>query len=176
MAKFPALPIWTDALLGDTQHLSQAEFGAYMLMLIVAWRTPTCSLPNDDKYLARITRSDRNWGRIKPTVMSFWTIGEDGQLRQKRLSYEHLVAAEKSAQKSEAGKTSARKRKEKLLTAVDAILHGRSNESATPNPSTISSRILAMLGFCSCERSPVRTGELRQWKKTSNQACGRLAP
>lgn len=72
-------------------------------MLIVAWRTPTCSLPNDDKYLARITRSDRNWGRIKPAVMSFWTIGEDGQLRQKRLSYEHLVAAEKNAQKSEAG-------------------------------------------------------------------------
>ena len=139
MAKFPALPIWTDALLGDTQHLSQAEFGAYMLMLIVAWRTPTCSLPNDDKYLARITRSDRNWGRIKSTILSFWTIGEDGQLRQKRLSYEHLVAAEKSAQKSEAGKTSARKRKEKLLTAVDAILHGRSNESATPNLSTISS-------------------------------------
>src|SRR5262245_28123422 len=137
MAKFPALPIWTDALLGDTQHLSQAEFGAYLLMLIVAWRMPTCSLPHDDKSHARITRSGMDWGRIKSILMSFWTLGADGHLSKKRLTLEHLVAAEKSAQRSEAGKTSARKRKEKLLTTVEAALHGRSNKTATPNPSTI---------------------------------------
>jgi hypothetical protein len=43
MAEFPALPLWTDAYLGDTRHLSQSEHGAYLLLLITAWRTPNCS-------------------------------------------------------------------------------------------------------------------------------------
>ena len=53
MAEFPALPLFTDALLGDTTHLDATEFGAYLLMLIVAWRSPDCALPDDDRYLAR---------------------------------------------------------------------------------------------------------------------------
>lgn len=141
MAEFPALPLFTDAILGDTQHLSQAEFGAYMLMLIVAWRSPSCSLPNDDQYLARITRSTRNWHQIKPAVMSFWKLGEDNQLRQKRLSYEHLAARELRAQRSEAGKSSAQKRKERLSTVVQAVLQRGSYENSTPYPNPNSSTI-----------------------------------
>jgi uncharacterized protein YdaU (DUF1376 family) len=69
------------ALLGDTQHLSQAEFGAYMLMLVVAWRRPDCALPNDDVFLARVTKSSHRWRRIKPAVMPLWSVGEDGYIR-----------------------------------------------------------------------------------------------
>lgn len=90
MAQFPALPIWTDALLGDTQHLSTAEFGAYVLLLIIAWRDPDCSLPDDDKVLARLTRSANNWHRIRESVMRFWTHESDGRYRQKRLTQERL--------------------------------------------------------------------------------------
>lgn len=96
MAQFPALPLWTDALLGDTQHLSMGEFGAYILTLIVAWRDPDCSLPNDDLILARITRAGRHWARVKQNVLGFWTLGADNRFRQKRLSAERLKVQERS--------------------------------------------------------------------------------
>ena len=38
MAEFPCLPLWTDALLGDTYHLTPAQFGAYLRLLIAADR------------------------------------------------------------------------------------------------------------------------------------------
>ena len=111
MAQYPALPIWTDALLGDTTHLSAAEFGAYMLMLIVAWRTPDCCLPNDPVYLARITRSEKSWGRMRKVVMPFWTLGADGNLRQKRLTQTRLAAAKNVDHARKAWEASALKRK-----------------------------------------------------------------
>lgn len=53
VADFPALPLWTDAYLADTTHLSHAEHGRYLLMLIHLWRTPYKKFPNDDAWLAR---------------------------------------------------------------------------------------------------------------------------
>ena len=53
MAQFPVLPLWTDAYLGDTTHLTTIEHGAYMLLLMVSWRSPDCRLPDDDAMLAR---------------------------------------------------------------------------------------------------------------------------
>jgi hypothetical protein len=63
-----------------------------------------------------------NWSKIKNTVLSFWALGSDDKLRQKRLSYEHLRATELRQQQSEAGKSSARKKKERLLAAVEKRL------------------------------------------------------
>ena len=53
MADFPALPLWTDAYLADTRHLSHAEHGRYLLMLMDMWRMPEKRFPNDDAWLAR---------------------------------------------------------------------------------------------------------------------------
>ena len=53
MAEFPSLPLWTDALLADCHHLTDAEFGRYMRLLILLWRSPDCRVPNDDEWLAR---------------------------------------------------------------------------------------------------------------------------
>ncbi len=52
MAEFPTMPVRTDALLGDTTHLSATEFGAYVRMLLSMWRNGGW-LPNDPKRLAR---------------------------------------------------------------------------------------------------------------------------
>ena len=85
MAEFPALPLFTDAYLADTGHLSGVESGAYLHLLIIAWRMPDCALPDDDLRLARWARfSPHVWKQIKPIVMSFWDL-RDGMWTQKRL-------------------------------------------------------------------------------------------
>lgn len=93
MAQFPQLPLWTDAYLADTTHLNATEHGAYLLLLIAAWRSPDCALPNDDKALAAMARCTRHWSRVRAKVMAFWTLNpENGKYYQKRLSLEHNAA------------------------------------------------------------------------------------
>lgn len=101
MAEYPALPLWTDALIGDTYHLTPAEFGAYLRLLIAAWRTPDCCLPNDDVALGRMVGDPKNWRRLRPVVMPFFTQREDGRWVQKRLQRERdRVSASSRAQSS----------------------------------------------------------------------------
>jgi uncharacterized protein YdaU (DUF1376 family) len=89
VADFPALPLWTDAFMADTSHLSATETGAYISLLMAAWRSPDCALPNDEGRLARMARCDgRTWRAVRAVVMAFWKLGEDGLWRQKRLSKE----------------------------------------------------------------------------------------
>ena len=42
MATFPALPLWTDAYLSDTDHLTFEEHGVYLRLLMMIWRNPEC--------------------------------------------------------------------------------------------------------------------------------------
>lgn len=119
MAEFPALPLWTDSFIADTIHLDAAETGAYIMLLMVAWRRPTNDLPNDEKQLAKFTRCGlKQWRRISPSVMSFWTL-EDGAWRQKKLDKVRRTVTLQTKQKSAAGKASALKRQQTQPTGVD---------------------------------------------------------
>ena len=111
MAEFPALPLWTDAYLGDTTHLTTIEHGAYLLLLMTAWRTRDCRLPDDDRLLARYARLDaRQWKRIRPIIEQFFRI-ESGFWTQGRLDDEaQAVRARKEAAAAN-GRASALKRK-----------------------------------------------------------------
>jgi uncharacterized protein YdaU (DUF1376 family) len=68
--------------LSDTQHLTAQEFGAYMRLLLTAWRgtsgLPQCWIPDDDGKLARITgMSAVQWGRAKGEVLALFTRDAD---------------------------------------------------------------------------------------------------
>jgi uncharacterized protein YdaU (DUF1376 family) len=107
MAEFPALTLWTDAYLSDTRHLSTLEHGAYLLLLMEAWRRPNCDLPGDDKILARLAGLSRDeWDEIKEAVMAFWK--HDGRSKtwtQKRLILERDKARVRSkSQRDKAAK------------------------------------------------------------------------
>jgi uncharacterized protein YdaU (DUF1376 family) len=96
MSQFPSLPLFTDAFLADTGHLSAQETGAYLLLIMIAWRSPECRLPDDDAKLARWARVDkRTWLRIKPSIMEFWTL-QDGFWMQKRLSKERDIVSKRA--------------------------------------------------------------------------------
>jgi uncharacterized protein YdaU (DUF1376 family) len=86
MAEFPALPLFTDAYLGDTTHLSTFEHGAYLLLLIVSWRSPGCCVADDDALLARYTRMTRDkWRKVRPILEPFF--GIEGGFWQARLRH-----------------------------------------------------------------------------------------
>lgn len=95
-SKPAALPLFGDAYLADTTHLTTEEHGAYFLLLLAAWRQADCALPADDRKLARIAGlSLRKWAAIKPTIMDFWQV-EDGRIFQSRLRKEHAWVCKKS--------------------------------------------------------------------------------
>lgn len=108
MAEFPAMPLWTDAYIADTQHLTNEEHGVYLRLLMFAWRSPGGTLPDDDRRLAiMVGATPRVWARLKPTVMAFWTLS-DGSWKQKRLTSERDFVVEKREKNRAAGKASAR--------------------------------------------------------------------
>jgi uncharacterized protein YdaU (DUF1376 family) len=92
------MPVFTDALLGDTLHLSAEEFGAYCLLLFATWRNNGRALPEDDRKMARICRvTPRRWrDRLKPALRGFFNTS-DGTWHQKRLEKEWQFCAENAA-------------------------------------------------------------------------------
>lgn len=138
MAEFPSLPLFTDAYLADTTHLTTMEHGAYLLLLMAAWRSPGCRLPDDDVRLARCAKLtlDR-WRKIRPTLEQFFRL-RDGHWHQARLQdeFRHLQSRKQNA--SRAGSASAiakaLKRKSRDAASVDATLQPSDNENSTPIP------------------------------------------
>ncbi|MCJ2105854.1 DUF1376 domain-containing protein [Methylobacterium sp. E-041] len=108
MSSFPSLPLFTDAYIADTAHLTMEEHGAYLRLLMFAWRSKGCRLANDDVFLARtLGISTPKWLKIKPTVMAFWTLS-GGFWSQRRLSKEHAFVTEKVKKRRAAGKLGGR--------------------------------------------------------------------
>lgn len=106
MAEFHILPLHHDAFLSDTSHLGALETGAYMALLMASWRMEDGGLPDDNVMLGRMARcSPREWKRVRPLVMTFWTMCQDGKWRQKRLEIEREAARVKSKSASRAAKT-----------------------------------------------------------------------
>lgn len=143
MADYPALHLWTDAYLADTLDLSLEEHGAYLKLMMIAWRSPECGVPDDDRRIATmlgVTHS--RWVKVlRPKMERFWTVS-GGFLTQKRLTKERAYLDNKREQQRRAGKSSALKRKETKPTNVEPALQRTGqrkaneppNETATPIP------------------------------------------
>ncbi len=99
MANLPFMPFWTDAYLADTVHLTTEQHGAYLLLLFQAWRSPDCSLVDDDTLLALQAKvSPAKWRAMKPVVMAFWKLDKRRKKWvQKRLRIEREKAMERKA-------------------------------------------------------------------------------
>jgi uncharacterized protein YdaU (DUF1376 family) len=101
----PAIPFFGDAYIADTRHLNLEEHGAYLQLLMIAWRSDDCSLPNDDKRIAQMLGiTAAKWGKLKPTIMAFWTL-TGGRWSQKRLAKERKFVSEKSEKNAQSAKS-----------------------------------------------------------------------
>jgi uncharacterized protein YdaU (DUF1376 family) len=135
MAEFPALPLFTDAYMADTRHLNAAQHGAFLLLLMTAWRMPDCSLPDDDEKLSRWAAMDiRTWKNNKAVVMEFWQLSATQKWSQRRLLDERKRVEDKRDKNVIAGKASALKRHNTRSTPVQP----KGNQNPTiPNPNPI---------------------------------------
>lgn len=112
MAEFPAFPLWTDAYLADCGHLSDAEHGRYLMLLMALWRAPNRRLPNDDEWLARRFRRSAAGVRseLRPIVSEFCQC--DGNwITQKRLDKEWAYVTKQKRQRTVAAKSRWRNKK-----------------------------------------------------------------
>ena len=118
MDEYPGLMLWTDSYLSDTTHLTTQEHGAYLLLMMAAWRTPSCSLPDNDRRLARMAGVGIvRWRSLRPVMEELWDI-ENGSWTQKRLLFERKKANALREQKVRAGRASALKRQQTGSTGV----------------------------------------------------------
>jgi len=70
----PWMPFYVADYLGDTEHLSTLQHGAYCLLLFSYWKRGC--LPDDDRQLARITKlSLKAWKHQRPTLQAFFHTG-----------------------------------------------------------------------------------------------------
>lgn len=119
MAEFPAMPLFCEPLLADTDHLSDAEMGLYMRLLAKLWLAPNNRFPNDDEWLARKFRKSPEQVRteLRPLLDEFFkTTGN--HLFHKRLDKEASHVKRVTAARSASAK--ARWDKEKAASERNA--------------------------------------------------------
>lgn len=136
MGQFPSLPLFTDAFIADTGHLNAQQTGAYLMLLMVAWRSPGCTLPDDDAKLARWARVDpRTWAKIRPVIAEFWTIA-DGVWSQKRLTKERVHVSKRAEAARENGTRGGRPKSlpENKLDNPPGSLRDSKPKAPNPNP------------------------------------------
>lgn len=99
MSDLPYMKLYIADYLGDTQHLSTEQHGAYLLLLMAMWRTGE-PLPDDRHKLCRIARiHPPRWARVSPDVLALLVL-EDGFWYSRRLVKELKKARQVSAKQS----------------------------------------------------------------------------
>lgn len=142
MSQAPSMPVFPDALIGDTTDLSMEEFGAYCMILMVTWRNNGQPLPDDGVRMARVCRmTEKRWSeRVRPVLARFFDLSE-GSWRQHRLEKEWNFVAKQRASQSEKGKLSAQakalKKKETGSTVVDERFEPDGNPQPQPIEDTL---------------------------------------
>jgi len=135
MAKLPYMPLYVDDYEAATAHLTVEEDGIYNRLLRLCWRTPGCSIPNDDNWIERQMRMRGKFLKIKPILTEFFKL-KQGRWTQKKQRVLFCSASSTFQARSAAGKkgaiAKALKTKEKGSSKASNLNKpGLSNEQAT---------------------------------------------
>lgn len=109
----PYFPFYVADYEADTLHLSAAEHGAFLRLLCLQWKTPTCTLPADVEWIRRrVLATDQEWAKAYSPVLSEFFIAKRGRIFSPRLLAEFERISSTSSKRSEAGRKGviARKR------------------------------------------------------------------
>lgn len=126
----PWMPLYVADYLGDTQHLSTLEHGAYMLLIMQYWQKG--ELPDDEAQLMRIARmTQQEWTNAAPTLQRLFKQG----WKHPRIDAELALTEEKIEKKSKAGQKGGRA---SALARKQAKLQAEAKQAST-NASSIRS-------------------------------------
>jgi uncharacterized protein YdaU (DUF1376 family) len=96
----PWMPLYVGDYLGDTGHLTTAQHGAYLLLMMHYWRKG--ELPDDDRQLCKITKLPlKTWCEYRATLQVFFYEGWkhkriDAELaKMMRVSEKRAIAGQK---------------------------------------------------------------------------------
>lgn len=134
MSKAPSMPMYWDAYLADTTHLTTEEHGAYLLLLAAMWRRDG-SVPNDDRDNARILGLTKaKWVKIKKRLEPFLIITDD-EISQKNLRKNWEKTQEKIGKNRENGSKGGRPKssENKALAKANGSNSQKPNETI-PEP------------------------------------------
>ncbi|WP_298257929.1 DUF1376 domain-containing protein [Bradyrhizobium sp.] len=68
------MPLYVGDYLGDTGHLTTAQHGAYLLLMMHYWRKG--ELPDDDRQLSKIAKLPlKTWSNYRPVLQQFFHSG-----------------------------------------------------------------------------------------------------
>lgn len=122
MADFPALPLFTDAYMRDCWHLSDAEHGRYLLVLILIWQSPNCRIPNEPAWIAhKLRRSVEDYERDFAPIIKEFCVTTGNWLTQKRLAREYTFLRKTSKTQSDRAKTRWNKKKKSTRAHAGAM-------------------------------------------------------
>jgi uncharacterized protein YdaU (DUF1376 family) len=130
------MPLYIADYLGDTLHLTTEQHGAYLLLLMAAWKRGG-SLPDDQAQLAQIARmpADRWQTHAAAIVLPFFT-HDGGMLLHGRVQAELQAARANVDRKSRAGKAGAAAKWQKDGNRIaDAMPAHRHDDAPSPSPS-----------------------------------------
>lgn len=89
MSERPWMPLDIDDYMADTMHLTAAEHGAYMLLIMRYWKDG--GLPADERMIQRYSRlSDEQWAESRDVLAAFFSDG----WKHKRIEGELAKASE----------------------------------------------------------------------------------
>ena len=171
MSKAPSMPMFWDAYLADTTHLSTEEHGAYLLLLAAMWRRNGW-VPDDDRDNARILGlTPSKWKRIKDRLAGF-LIFEGGQITQKNLLKIWKITQEKIEKNRENGAKGGRPkyRENKPVDKANGYSADNPNETIPePEPEVKEEE---PKGSLSSSSGPIHANDLSEAVAIYNTAAG----
>jgi uncharacterized protein YdaU (DUF1376 family) len=151
----PWMPLYIADYLQDTTHLSAAEHGAYLLLIMHYWANG--GLPTDDRRLARIARmSDDEWAVSKETIAEFF----EADWKHIRIEVELVESDEKYERRASAGaaggRASGKSRRKRSIAS--GLLQADANQTRTnAEPTTTTTTIDSEVSTSGADAPPIYT-------------------
>lgn len=125
------MPLYVSDYLADTMHLTATQHGAYLLLLMAAWKNGG-ALDNDKNQLSSIAHlSPKEWRENERILARFFFVTPEAWIHN-RVKHELLRAEKNSEKRAESGKKGAAKR---WQNAGKKIANAITNASQTDGPS-----------------------------------------